>query len=101
MGAMLEVCAPLTEGTSLVLRCGSIDADAVVVWIKQLRIGLNFTAPLSERQIDEQLSRAAAIASLKSRMSPVAANNNGGESDRTDGSSTLLRPTAHPLRTVR
>jgi hypothetical protein len=78
MGAMLEVSAPLIEGASVFLRCGSIDAHAVVIWIRGLRMGIKFSAPLSERQIAEQLCRAAAAASLKSRMPlAVAANDNG------------------------
>jgi hypothetical protein len=77
MGAMLEVSAPLVQGTSLVLRCGSIDADAVVVWIKGLRMGVKFITPLSERRIAEQLSGEAAVASRKSRLPvAVAANDN-------------------------
>jgi hypothetical protein len=77
MGAMLEVSAPLIEGTSLFLRCGSIEAHAAVVWIRGLRIGIKFSAPLSERQIAECLSRAAAAASHKPRMpEAVAANDN-------------------------
>lgn len=75
MGAMLEVSAPLVEGTSLFLRCGSIDAHAVVVWIKGLRIGIKFSAPLSERQIAGQLSRAAAAAAHKSRRCVAIASN--------------------------
>jgi hypothetical protein len=78
MGAMLEISAPLIEGTSLLLRCGSIEAHAIVVWIKGQQMGINFSSPLSERQIDEQLSRVAALASRKSRMPvAVAANCNG------------------------
>jgi hypothetical protein len=78
MGAMLEVSAPLAEGASLLLRSGSIDVHAVVVWIKRLRMGVKFSVPLSERQIAEQLSRAAAAASYKSRTRvAVAANDNG------------------------
>jgi hypothetical protein len=76
MGAMVELCAPFTEGTSLILRCGSIEVHAVVVWIRQLRMGIRFTAPVSERQIEEQLSRAAAAASLKTRVSLAAASGN-------------------------
>jgi hypothetical protein len=69
MGAMLEVSAPLFEGTSLLLRCGSIDVHAMVVWTKDLRMGVNFSTKLSERQVAEQLSRAVAADSCKSRMS--------------------------------
>jgi hypothetical protein len=91
MGAMLELSAPLTEGTTLLLRCGSIEAEAVVVWMKNLRIGVMFSAPLNGRQIDVQLSRAAALASRKSGITRlVAANNNSGGSNPTGRSSTLL-----------
>ena len=76
-GAMLEVCAPLVDGTSLFLRCGSIEVHAVVVWMYGLRLGVVFSTPLSDQQIAEQLSRAAAGASRKSLAPrPWAANNN-------------------------
>jgi hypothetical protein len=75
MGAMLEVSAPVIEGTSLFLRCGSIDAHAVVVWINGLRTGIKFSAPLNELQIAECLSRAAAAAAHKSRRCVVIASN--------------------------
>lgn len=75
-GAMLEVSAPVVEGTSLFLRCGSIDAHAVVVRMHGLQIGILFSTPLSERQIGEQLSRAAAVTSLRLRMPGRAAANN-------------------------
>lgn len=64
-GAMLETSARLHPGDSLSLRCGSIVADAMVVWARGWQIGVNFAYPLNERELAEQLSRTAAIASRR------------------------------------
>jgi hypothetical protein len=58
---MLETLAPLDPEDSLTLRCGSIAAEAVVVWQDNGRIGIRFVDPLSDREVTEQLCRAAAI----------------------------------------
>ncbi len=62
---MIESCATLVRGTSLSLRCGSIAANAVVVWTEGGRTGLTFSDLLSDREVAEQLSRTAAIAARR------------------------------------
>lgn len=64
-GAMIESSATLHLGMSLSLRCGSIATDGVVVWTSDGQTGVNFTYPLSDRELAEQLSRTAAIASRR------------------------------------
>lgn len=64
-GAMIECSASLPRDSSFLLRCGSIAANADVVWEKSGQFGIKFRSPLSERQVTEQLSRNDAIASRK------------------------------------
>lgn len=64
-GAMIECTASFPPAASFFLCCGSIAADAVIVWEKGGRCGVNFRVPLSERQVTEQLSRNDAIVSRK------------------------------------
>lgn len=62
---MIECSASFPSAKSFLLRSGSIAADAVVVWEKSGRYGVNFRLPLSERQVTEQLYRNNAISSRK------------------------------------
>ena len=66
-GAMLEANLPLRPRSSVVVNCGSICADAVVVWNKGPVIGLSFKHPVSELQVREQISRCAALQALRNR----------------------------------
>ena len=66
-GAMLEVSVPLRLRSSVIVNCGSICADAVVVWSKGLVIGLSFKRPLSEHEVQEQISRRTALQVLRRR----------------------------------
>lgn len=66
---MIETSAQLYTGTPLLLRCGSIIADAVVVWSKGCQTGVTFAAPLSDRDLAEQLARTAAMSSRRQSTS--------------------------------
>lgn len=64
-GAMLETSAPVEVDSRLVLRCGTVAANAVVVWTDAGRIGINFETPLSHAQVSEQLSRSTALSARR------------------------------------
>lgn len=64
-GAMLVTSTPLHPGTPLSLRCGSIVADAMVVWTRGWQIGVNFAYPISDRELAQQLLRTAAMTSRR------------------------------------
>lgn len=87
-GAMIECSASFPPAASFFLRCGSIAADAVVVWEKSGRYGVNFRLPLSREQLTEQMSRNDAINSRKLLK--------GCSDSPTDKSSTAM--TVHQMR---
>jgi hypothetical protein len=60
-GAMLETAAPVLAGASVVVHCGTVAAQAVVVWTGVGRIGVHFVSPLRLDEVEEQLSRARAL----------------------------------------
>lgn len=60
-GAMIETPANLRPGAPVRLSCGTIEADAVVVWGKIPLWGLRFLKPLEDAQILNQLHRARAV----------------------------------------
>lgn len=64
-GAMIETPALLRTGMSVLLRCGSIFAQAVVVWSSGCQTGVNFVVPLNDRELAEQLARTAAMSSRR------------------------------------
>lgn len=68
---MIETSALLHAGMPVTLRCGSIVADAIVVWSEGTQTGVNFAVPLSDRDLAEQLARTAAISS---RRQPASQN---------------------------
>ena len=61
-GAMLETAAPMLAGGELTICCGTIVTEAVVIWRRHGRIGVNFHAPITEGQVQEQVLRSAAHA---------------------------------------
>lgn len=61
-GAMLETMAPVIPGGSVIVRCGTIAAEAKIVWRRTGRIGVRFCTPLNEADVREQISRSAALA---------------------------------------
>lgn len=65
-GAMLETSAPVQNRAVVTLRCGSIFAKATVAWTKGQRAGIRFSSPLSDRDIEEQAARSAALAAWQS-----------------------------------
>ena len=58
---MIETSALLNAGMPVSLRCGSIVADATVVWSEGCQAGVTFAVPLGDRDLAEQLARTAAI----------------------------------------
>lgn len=61
-GAMVETGAPLACGGRLVLSCGTIEADATVVWNGQRTFGIRFLAPVRDAVVEQQLCRSQAAA---------------------------------------
>ena len=59
-GAMVETCAGLARGARLVLSCGTIEADATVVWGAERTFGIRFTAPVRDIVVQQQVSRSEA-----------------------------------------
>lgn len=68
---MIECSTSFPPAASFLLRCGSIAADAVVIWEKSGRYGVNFRLPLSEWQVREQLSRNGAICARQAAQAPT------------------------------
>jgi len=61
-GAMLETAAPVLAGAPITLCCGTVVAEAAVIWRGPAGIGVNFDIPLTYAQVTEQVSRSAAVA---------------------------------------
>lgn len=64
-GALLETRAPLEVGTSATFHCGTVVAEALIAWAGQGRMGVSFAVPLSDHELQEQLSRSNAIATWR------------------------------------
>lgn len=64
-GAMLEITLPPPVRSSVAFKCGSISADAEIVWVKNGIIGINFKLPIANDQIREQISRYAALQAFR------------------------------------
>lgn len=79
---MIECSASFPPAASFLLRCGSIAADSTIIWQKNGQYGVNFTLPLSESQMTEQLSRNSGISPRKLTL-------------ERSGSPTLRSPTAN------
>lgn len=71
-GAMIESSAPLEPRNRLVLRCGTIQVEAVVLWGDERRYGIEFETPLSEEDMAQQIVRAEAVARRR-RLRPKKA----------------------------
>lgn len=65
-GALIQCSASFRPGEAFLLRCGSIAADAVVVWQDENLFGIAFRRSLSEAELAEQLYRNRAVESRKS-----------------------------------
>jgi hypothetical protein len=59
-GALLETAAELTRGARLVLSCGTIEADATIVWAGRGSFGIRFAAPVRESVLEQQVKRSQA-----------------------------------------
>jgi hypothetical protein len=66
-GAMLEMGVPLLVRSRVVVNCGTISAEAVVIWNKDNMLGVKFREPITEVQVREQISRCAALQALRKR----------------------------------
>ncbi|MGE5721198.1 MAG: PilZ domain-containing protein [Sphingomonadales bacterium] len=59
-GAMLEAAIPLDVGTRITINCGTIDADATVIWDDFPRAGIEFASSVDEADLIHQLARSRA-----------------------------------------
>jgi len=66
-GAMLETAAVVEAGSRVMLRCGTIDAEATVIWAESGGVGIRLLTRLTDSQIAEQLSRSAAMAARRAK----------------------------------
>lgn len=66
-GVMLETLTTLELRTSLTLRCGHVEAKALVIWANGGRYGIKFSTPLQDRDIDQQVARTKALGSRRTR----------------------------------
>lgn len=64
-GVMIAVRLELAKGQRLQIHCGSICTDAFVIWRRGPEAGLKFKRPLSQSQVQEQVSRSTAIRSRR------------------------------------
>lgn len=68
-GAMVESAAAPARGARLVLSCGTIEADATVVWTEERTFGIRFAAPVRDAVVQQQVSRSEAV---NGRLPPQA-----------------------------
>jgi hypothetical protein len=66
-GAKFETSAPILAGAKLTVCCGAVVAEASVVWRNAEILGVNFDARLSDDQVQQQVTRSAALAALAAR----------------------------------
>jgi hypothetical protein len=71
-GAMLETEAELQMNGRIIVRCGTVCAEAKVIWKNPGTIGVSFLAPLAQAEVDEQVSRAEALAARRSTVLPIS-----------------------------
>lgn len=62
-GAMIMTSAPLDPNMKVELQCGTICTGGTVIWQRESDFGIRFDKPVSERQVDEQMSRSNAVVS--------------------------------------
>lgn len=70
-GALIDCAAPAEIGTSLLLRCGSINVHADMVWTNGTLAGLRFHSALSERDLSDLRARSEAIIARRPRQDPT------------------------------
>lgn len=64
-GAMFELATPLPSRSKLVFRCGTVSANAVIAWQCDGQMGVEFDEDLTDRDVQEQLFRSAAVAARR------------------------------------
>lgn len=60
-GAKIESLAPLLVSMRLELQCGTICANAMVMWQRGSAYGIKFSQPICDRQLADQVSRLKAV----------------------------------------
>jgi len=60
-GAMVETPDKLELGAEVTLRCGGLQRTGTIVWGHLHRSGIQFHAPLDERDIELQLARSEQV----------------------------------------
>jgi hypothetical protein len=58
---MIETVASLRSDFPVTLSCGTLEAEAHIVWQRAERCGIRFLLPVDEERIVEQLGRSNAI----------------------------------------
>ena len=71
-GALVQLTEPFDLGTEVVLNCGSIEAEGLIVWKKRESCGIWFFDPIEEQQVIAQLAQSDVCASR--RMSKFSLN---------------------------
>jgi hypothetical protein len=64
-GAHVQVVEPFDLGCEVVLSCGSIEAEGLVVWKKRDSCGILFFEPIDEGQVIAQLAQSDICASRR------------------------------------
>ncbi|MES2902957.1 MAG: PilZ domain-containing protein [Pseudomonadota bacterium] len=77
-GVMLMTSAVLVPGTSLKFLCGQVEVGALVIWAQGERYGIEFSKPLQDRDVDEQVARAAALEDRRNRRHVTLASAQSG-----------------------
>lgn len=60
-GAMLEINGSIRPGSSIFLRCGDIEARALVMWADGNRCGVKFNQSQIPRAVEQQVHRSNAL----------------------------------------
>lgn len=78
-GAMIETSTLLTVQGKIEFHCGSIFDDSTVLWRSGSRFGIRFGFPITDRQLNEQISRSEAVKSWREGRIPAEAKNCAAE----------------------
>lgn len=69
---MFETSALMVVRSSLIFRCGTIDAGATVEWQSGGCVGVRFDRLLDEREVMEQRLRSGAVAARREEGLPAS-----------------------------
>jgi len=61
-GAMIATSAPLSLLTTIEFQCGSVRTAATVLWQRGSDFGIEFSQPISERELRQLIGRSIAVA---------------------------------------